>query len=199
MKLLITTVLAFSCLSIETAFASEEQFLKSIEGRWTGGGLVLRELGGQKVNVTCNMQSKANASRFQMDGSCRALVVISRGFNANVTASGARYSGTYVGVSGKPSTLVALWQYHQLRCDLGQRGLWRSEGEDGGSKGWGQRSPDQDHRQGSEVGQEHRYHTAQSEKELSSVFRFTERASVNHRRPETTKVVSENSCRSVCR
>ncbi|MCJ8507744.1 hypothetical protein MUU53_07430 [Rhizobium lemnae] len=106
MKLLIAAVLAFSCLSVETASASEEQFLKSIEGRWTGGGLVLRELGGQKVNVTCNMQSKANASRFQMDGSCRALVVISRGFNANVTASGARYSGTYVGVSGKPSTLV---------------------------------------------------------------------------------------------
>ncbi|MCO5732878.1 hypothetical protein [Rhizobium sp. SSA_523] len=106
MKLLVAAILGLSSLSASSAFASEEQFLKSIEGRWTGGGLVLRELGGQKVNVTCNMQSKANASRFSMDGSCRALVVISRGFNANVTAKGTRYSGTYVGVSGKPSRLV---------------------------------------------------------------------------------------------
>lgn len=123
MKLLIAALVGLSCFSVQSASASEEQFLKSIEGQWKGGGLVLRELGGKKVNVTCNMQSKANAARFTMDGSCKALVVISRGFNANVTASGNSYSGTYVGASGKPSQLVGSRNGNTISFDV----TWANE------------------------------------------------------------------------
>lgn len=123
MKLLVAALIGLSCLGVQSASASEEQFLKSIEGRWTGGGLVLRELGGQKVKVTCNMQSNASAARFRMDGSCRALVVISRGFNANVSASGNRYTGTYVGVSGKPSRLVGSRNGNTISFDV----TWANE------------------------------------------------------------------------
>jgi hypothetical protein len=85
--------------------ASEADFLKSIEGQWTGGGTVLTKLGGTNVDVSCKMKSSANAANFAMDGSCRALVVVTRSFTARVRATGASYSGTYVGVSGKPSNL----------------------------------------------------------------------------------------------
>ncbi|WP_117196402.1 hypothetical protein [Rhizobium terrae] len=98
---------AIFCASLPAfSMASEDDFLRSIEGQWTGGGEVLRKLGGEKVKVTCDMKSDANASSLSMDGSCRALVVISRSFKANVTASGASYSGNYTGISGKPSKLI---------------------------------------------------------------------------------------------
>jgi hypothetical protein len=88
-----------------TAFASEDGFLKSIEGQWTGGGKVLTGIGGKNVNVSCNMHSDAQSSSFSMSGTCRALAVVSRSFNAEVKTSGNSYSGNYVGVSGKPSRL----------------------------------------------------------------------------------------------
>ncbi len=105
MRRLLAFALSCALLFPAGAIASEEAFLKSIEGRWTGGGVVLQKLGGPKVNVSCNMQSAARAATFSMDGACRALVVVTRSFNARVKALGTSYTGTYVGVSGKPSTL----------------------------------------------------------------------------------------------
>jgi hypothetical protein len=105
MKVLFAAALASAAMLSGNAYAAEEDFLKSIEGNWTGGGKVLRKLGGENVSVTCNMKSDAQASSFSMGGSCRALLVVTRGFNAKVKTSGNSYSGTYVGVSGKPSTL----------------------------------------------------------------------------------------------
>lgn len=105
------------------AMAAEEDFLKSIEGNWTGGGKVLRKLGGENVNVSCNMKSEAAASSFSMDGSCRALVVVTRGFKANVNTSGNSYSGTYVGVSGKPSTLAGSREGNTINLDV----TWANE------------------------------------------------------------------------
>ena len=93
------------CIS-SNASASEDDFLKSIEGDWTGGGKVLTSIGGSKVDVSCKMQSDAQSSSFSMNGTCRALAVVSRSFNADVKTSGNSYSGSYVGVSGKPSKLV---------------------------------------------------------------------------------------------
>lgn len=93
------------CLS-SSASASEDDFLKSIEGQWTGGGSVLTKIGGNNVDVSCNMQSDAKSSSFSMNGTCRALAVVSRSFTASVKASGGSYSGTYVGLSGKASKLA---------------------------------------------------------------------------------------------
>ncbi|RWX76087.1 hypothetical protein EPK99_20785 [Neorhizobium lilium] len=104
----VLSALALACaMSVSSAAsAAEQDFLKSIEGQWSGGGKVLTSIGGSNVNVTCNMQSDAQASSFSMNGTCRALAVVSRSFNANIKASGNAYSGNYVGVSGKPSKLV---------------------------------------------------------------------------------------------
>jgi hypothetical protein len=108
---------------ISTAQASDEGFLKSIEGQWTGGGKVLTKLGGNNVSVSCRMTSDANASSFSMDGSCRAMVVVSRGFNAKVQTSGSNYSGSYVGVSGKPSKLSGARQGDTINLDV----TWANE------------------------------------------------------------------------
>ena len=119
------STMAFVCASLLPlgASASEEGFLKSIEGNWQGGGKVLRTLGGQNVDVSCTMKSNAGASSFSMDGSCRALVVVSRSFNAKVKVSGNSYSGTYVGVSGKASSLVGSRDGNTINLDV----TWATE------------------------------------------------------------------------
>lgn len=109
--------------SVTNALASEEDFLKSIEGQWIGGGTVLRKLGGENLKVTCNMESNAQSSSFSMNGSCRALVVVSRSFKANVTASGNSYSGNYTGVSGKPSKLKGSRAGETINLDV----AWANE------------------------------------------------------------------------
>jgi len=58
-----------------------------------------------------------------MDGSCRALVVVTRGFKAKVNTSGNSYSGTYVGVSGKPSTLAGSREGNTINLDV----TWANE------------------------------------------------------------------------
>ncbi|MHC2301083.1 hypothetical protein BCL32_1778 [Rhizobium mongolense USDA 1844] len=105
------------CLT-SNASASEENFLKSIEGQWTGGGAVLTKLGGSTVDVSCKMQSDAQSSSFSMNGSCRAFAVVTRSFTANVKASGEAYSGIYVGISGKPSKLVGSRDGNMIKLDV---------------------------------------------------------------------------------
>lgn len=68
--------------------------------------MVLTKIGGKKVNVSCNLKSSASASAVSMNGSCRALAVITRSFSASVKAAGQRYTGNYTGPSGQPSMLV---------------------------------------------------------------------------------------------
>jgi hypothetical protein len=106
MRALSAVAMACAICVSSGASASEDDFLKSIEGQWTGGGKVLTSIGGNNVNVSCKMQSDAQSSSFSMNGTCRALAVVSRSFNAKVKAAGNSYSGNYVGVSGKPSRLV---------------------------------------------------------------------------------------------
>jgi hypothetical protein len=123
MRVLATVLLACASLVPFGAMASEADFLKSIEGHWSGGGTVLTKLGGNNVGVSCKMTSMANAANFAMDGSCRALVVVTRSFVARVKATGTSYSGTYVGVSGKPSTLNGHRDADTLNFDV----TWASE------------------------------------------------------------------------
>lgn len=105
MRVLPLALLTSIMLVPVAAMATEADFLKSIEGQWSGGGTALTKIGGNNVSVNCKMKSSADDVNFAMDGSCRALVVVTRRFTARVKATGTSYSGTYVGVSGKPSTL----------------------------------------------------------------------------------------------
>lgn len=118
MRAIFTAALICTPFLASNAFASEQDFLKSIEGQWKGGGVVLTKIGGNKVNVSCNMKSDAGSASFSMNGTCRAMVVVTRSFNANVKASGVSYSGNYVGDSGKPSKLAGSRKGNTIDLDV---------------------------------------------------------------------------------
>lgn len=102
------SLIAASCLQIAAAgaaSAAESDFLKSIDGKWSGSGTILTRIGGKSLNVRCNVDFSAGAADLAMQGSCRALAIVSRSISAALKASGTRYSGTYTGPSGQPSSL----------------------------------------------------------------------------------------------
>ena len=118
MRILSAMALACATCFSSSAFASEQDFLKSIEGQWTGGGTVLTKIGGNNVDVSCSMHSDAKSSSFSMNGTCRTLAIVTRSFTANVRASGNSYSGSYVGVSGKPSKLLGRRDGNTINLDV---------------------------------------------------------------------------------
>lgn len=87
------------------ASADETGFLKSLEGNWTGKGLVKTSAQAKPLNVTCNFDSRADGDALSMKGSCRGLLIISRSIGADLKTSGARYSGIYIGPAGGRSSL----------------------------------------------------------------------------------------------
>ncbi len=103
-SLIATVGLSFAAFS-QPAFADEAAFLKSIGGHWSGKGTVITKIGSAPLNVTCRFDSKSTGTSLIMSGQCRGLVVVRRAVSADIRANGANYSGTYVGPSGRSSTL----------------------------------------------------------------------------------------------
>ena len=52
MRIVPAILLAYATLGPVAAMASEADFLKSIEGQWSGGGTVLTKLGGSNIDVS---------------------------------------------------------------------------------------------------------------------------------------------------
>jgi hypothetical protein len=101
---ILPTMLAVLCLPSGT-MAAEGSFLKSIEGSWSGKGTVTTRIGAKPINVDCALDLDAGTSDLAMSGNCRGLVVVNRAISANIKTSGSRYTGTYTGPSGQPSSL----------------------------------------------------------------------------------------------
>lgn len=92
-------------LAAGAASAADEAFLKSLAGQWSGTGVVKNPLTAPSVNVTCNFGSQASDTRLSMEGTCRGMLIITRSVGADIAVAGARYTGTYVGPSGRTSSL----------------------------------------------------------------------------------------------
>ncbi len=105
MRALLATLLFTSLLAPATVSAAEGDFLKPLAGQWKGNGMVLTRIGAKPVNVSCGFDIGAGASNLSMDGTCRGLLVVRRSIAANINTNGQRYSGTYTGPSGMPSSL----------------------------------------------------------------------------------------------
>lgn len=84
-------------VSANVATAAETEFLQSLEGNWTGTGTVKVRTNSSPIKVSCNFNSDASATTFELDGNCRGLVVVSRAIKASLRVNGARYDGSYVG------------------------------------------------------------------------------------------------------
>jgi len=98
---LLATSLAFS----GGAHAAEAEFLKSLEGNWTGKGTVKVRADSKPVNVSCKFNSDAGGTSLSLDGNCTGLVVFTRAISADLKTSGASYSGSYVGAGTGPAGL----------------------------------------------------------------------------------------------
>jgi hypothetical protein len=101
----VAAVVFFVVALSQPAFADESGFLKSIGGTWSGNGTVISKIGSSPVKVTCRFASQPSGAALSMSGQCRGLLVVRRAVSADIRANGANYSGTYVGPSGRPSSL----------------------------------------------------------------------------------------------
>jgi hypothetical protein len=84
-------------MGANSATAAETEFLQSLEGNWTGTGTVKVRTDSSPIKVSCNFNSDASATSFELDGNCRGLVVVSRAIKASLRVNGARYDGSYIG------------------------------------------------------------------------------------------------------
>jgi hypothetical protein len=106
MKITLSAIVGlFVFVFTPAAFADESGFLKSIGGTWSGKGMVLSRIGSPPVTVTCKFETKPSGLVLSMSGQCQGLLVVRRSVSADIKANGTRYSGTYIGPSGRPSRL----------------------------------------------------------------------------------------------
>lgn len=84
---------------------SEAEFLKTLAGHWSGKGTVITRIGRPAINVNCRLVSTAGETTVAMEGTCRGLLVVRRAISAKLQERSGRYSGVYIGPSGRPSNL----------------------------------------------------------------------------------------------
>lgn len=88
------------------AHADEASFLSSLDGNFAGKGTVKVTTDAPTVNVSCTFNSDATSTSLSLDGNCRGLVVVTRAISADLKASGAKYTGVYVGSRTGPARLA---------------------------------------------------------------------------------------------
>ncbi len=105
MKSIIGLLVAACLLSAPSAHADEAGFLQSLQGKFAGKGTVRIRTSSPVMNISCTFTSDATATSLSLDGTCRAMMIMTREIRADLTTSGATYSGTYVGSKSGPATL----------------------------------------------------------------------------------------------
>lgn len=90
---------------VTVAMADEGKFLSSLEGKWAGKGTVITRIGSPAITVSCTLNSNATGASLNMAGTCRGLLVVRRAIAADLSATGNRYRGTYIGPMGRQSSL----------------------------------------------------------------------------------------------
>jgi hypothetical protein len=87
------------------ASADESGFLKSLQGDWSGKGMIKRTISASPITVSCTFNTQAQNATLSMNGTCRGMVVVSRSVSATLRANGNQYTGTYIGPAGGRSAL----------------------------------------------------------------------------------------------
>ncbi len=94
-----TILMALLCVTAPAA-ANEANFLKSLQGQWTGGGPVRIRVNWSPITVSCNFDTQADNNTLTMKGTCRGLMFMSRSISADIRYRDAGYSGWYIGPKG---------------------------------------------------------------------------------------------------
>ena len=77
--------------------AGEAEFLKSVDGSWSGKGTVKIRVNLFPLNVICKFASDATDTSLSLKGQCTGLMGLSRAIGADLRTDGATYSGFYRG------------------------------------------------------------------------------------------------------
>ncbi|WP_292023000.1 hypothetical protein, partial [Mesorhizobium sp.] len=83
----------------------EAACLRSLQGEFSGKGTVRIRTNTPVMNINCTFTSDATADSLSLDGTCRALLIMSREIRADLKVSGASYTGTYIGSRSGPAGL----------------------------------------------------------------------------------------------
>jgi hypothetical protein len=89
------------------AQAPEESFIERFDGVWSGRGSVQRDIDRSPWRVSCNVKGNSGGERIAINGTCRAAVIASRSFGADIRYDrrSKRYVGTYTGAKVGPAKL----------------------------------------------------------------------------------------------
>jgi hypothetical protein len=119
MKPAVRLFLAASVLSFGTAaHAGEADFLKSLEGGWSGKGTVRVRVNSSPMNVSCEFSSDTTGSSLSLDGSCTGFMGFSRAIGAVITTNGSTYSGSYVGAGTGTAGLNGMRSGNAIKLDI---------------------------------------------------------------------------------
>ena len=79
------------------AHAGEAEFLKSMDGNWSGKGTVKVRVNSFPMNISCKFTSDATDTYLSLEGKCTGLMGVSRAIGALIRTNGSTYSGSYRG------------------------------------------------------------------------------------------------------
>ncbi|MBE1206244.1 hypothetical protein [Aminobacter carboxidus] len=89
--------LPLAALALSATPQTENDFLQSLSGTWQGTGQVRLRPDANAVSVRCTLNSRTIGSTLNLDGNCRAKVILSRRIGIDLHTKGLSYSGSYVG------------------------------------------------------------------------------------------------------
>ncbi|RVD61901.1 hypothetical protein EN828_17125 [Mesorhizobium sp. M2D.F.Ca.ET.185.01.1.1] len=113
------TLLAAACLVCATgAHADEAGFLRSLQGKFAGKGTVRIRTNTPVMNINCTFTSDATANSLSLDGTCRALLIMSREIRADLKVDGESYTGTYIGSRSGPAGLSGSRKGDAINLDI---------------------------------------------------------------------------------
>ena len=118
MKSVVGLLAAACMLSAAPVHADEAGFLRSLQGNFAGKGTVRIRTNTPVMNISCTFKSAATASSLSLDGTCRAMMIMTRQIRADLKTSGARYSGTYIGSKSGPAGLAGSRKGDAIRLDI---------------------------------------------------------------------------------
>ncbi len=77
--------------------AGEAEFLKSVDGNWSGKGTVKVRANSFPMDIVCRFTSDATDTSLSLRGKCTGLMGLSRAIGADMRTNGSTYSGSYRG------------------------------------------------------------------------------------------------------
>lgn len=108
-----------ACLFAATAaHADEAAFLRSMQGKFAGSGTVRIRTSSPVMNISCTFNSDATADSLSLDGTCRALLIMTRQIRADLKANGTAYTGTYIGSRSGPAGLSGIRTGNAINLDI---------------------------------------------------------------------------------